>query len=135
MIPEDTFGDNRTSVLLKHLADQEDLEIDKRCVRGLGKRTSKARRWNQSSTSVWVYGGLQPWPPPCSLRTSCLSGRGVVLWTLVAWMRPAGQEEDQYGRIVLGDGKSPFGKYRIRKESNCIRKCLDLIVLLGEVKV
>ena len=29
------------------------------------------------------YEGLQPWPPPCSLRTSCLSGRGVVLWTWV----------------------------------------------------
>ena len=29
--------------------------------------------------------------------------------------------------------KSPLGKYRIRKESDCIRKCLGLIVL-GEVK-
>ena len=49
-------------------------------------------------------------------------------------MRPAGREEDQYGRIVLGDGKSPFGKYRIRKELNYIRKGLVLIVL-EEVKV
>ena len=83
MIPEDTFGENRTSVLFKRLADQEYLEIDKCSMRGLGKSASKNGSWNRSITSMWGCRGLQPWPPPCSLRTSCLSGRGVVLWTWV----------------------------------------------------
>jgi hypothetical protein len=29
-----------------------------------------------------VVGATRPWLSACSLRTSCLSGRGVVLWTL-----------------------------------------------------
>ena len=37
MIPEDTFGDNRTTVLFKHLAGQEDLEINKVLHERIGK--------------------------------------------------------------------------------------------------
>ena len=134
IIPEDTFGNNSTSLLFKYLSDQEDPEIDKCCIRGLGKSSSKTGNWNHSITSMWGHKGLQPWPPPHSLRTSCLSGRGVVLWTLVRWMGMARQQEDQGSRIGLGDAKSPLGKNRIRKESTCIRKGLINPVVLEEVK-
>jgi hypothetical protein len=68
IIPEDTFGDNRTFVMFNHLADQEDLEMDRCCMRGLGKSMSKTGSWNRSITSRWGYGGLQPWPPSCRLQ-------------------------------------------------------------------
>jgi hypothetical protein len=56
-------------------------DIYKLCFRELGKSSSEIWGWSHSITSTQIYEGLQPWPPPCSLRTSCLSGRGVVLWT------------------------------------------------------
>lgn len=46
----------------------------------------------------------------------------------------AGQQENQDTRIGLGDGKSPLGKNRIRKESTCIRKGPISPFVLGEVK-
>jgi hypothetical protein len=109
-------------VLFKYPANLEDQE-DKFYMRELGKNTSGWWIWNPSMTSMWGYAGLQPWPPPCSLRISCLSKRGVVLSTWVQSIRTgvAAWEESMRKKY----GKSPLGKYRIRKESNCIRK--DLI--------
>ena len=89
------------------------------------------RNWSHRIPSLRSYEGLQPWPPPCSLRTSCLSRRGVVLWTWVYGIKAGAAAWKESMRENYS--KSPLGKYRIRKESNCIRKDLDLIVL-GEVK-
>lgn len=83
---------------------------------------------------------LQPWPPPCSLRTCCLSGKGVVLWTLVRWMRPAGWQEGQgycsSSRSRAGEGreKSLLGNSIVLgslglKESNS----LGSHIVLGKV--
>ena len=56
---------------------------------------------------------------------------GQLLWTLVRGMGMARQQEDQGSRIGLGDGKSPLGTNKIRKESTCIRKGLINPVVLG----
>jgi hypothetical protein len=81
---------DKISVLLKHPTNLEDLE-DKIYLRELGKHNSNLWSLNHSITSLWGYEGLQPWPPPYSLRASCLSGRSIVLWMLVRGMRQAGR--------------------------------------------
>jgi hypothetical protein len=89
---------------------------------------------------------FNPWPPPCSLRTRFIQ-EGVVLWTIVRWTRPARRQEHQDGCVGSWDGhvfgkdlqhqiieESPLGKYRFRKEFNCIRKDLIIPVILGVVR-
>ena len=59
---------------LSHLYEEAMVRKDMLC-------SNVTHRQRQDISSTWGYEGLQPWPPPCSLRTSCLSGKGVMLWT------------------------------------------------------
>jgi hypothetical protein len=81
--------------------NQGDLDIYKLCLRELGKSSSEICGWSHSITSPRSYEGLQPWPPPCSLRTSFLSGRGVVLWTLVHELQLEDELYLKRGRSVV----------------------------------
>jgi hypothetical protein len=78
-----------------------DLDIYKLCLRELGKNFSEICGWSHSITSPQSYEVLQPWPPPCSLGTSFLSGRGVVLWTLVHELQLEDELYLKRGRSVM----------------------------------
>ena len=99
--PGESVVDKRRSVLFNHQANQEDQEIDKFYMRELGKKTSKSSNWNNKPHQS---GDVKLSTLAATLQledTSYLFGRGVVLWTLVRWMWPAGRQEDKRTRIVV----------------------------------
>lgn len=63
------------AVALSHLYEEAMVRKDMLC-------SNVKHRQRQNISSTWGYEGLQPWPPPCSLRTRCLFGKGVMLCTL-----------------------------------------------------
>jgi hypothetical protein len=55
-----------------------------------------------------------------------------MLWTWVHSIRAGVAVWEESMREKYG--KIPLGKYRIRKESNCIRKHLIISAVLGEIR-
>lgn len=106
MIPGDTIEDNRTSAMFKHPTNQE-VEEDKFYIRETGKDTSKSWSWNHSMTSMWGYEGLQPWPPPCSLRTNCVCryrddwvhGPNCARGTVASWPNSRGWRSSSLSQV------------------------------------
>jgi hypothetical protein len=101
--------------------------------------------WNIRATSKWGYEGLQPLAATVQLEDKVYPGGCSVVddskmdaasqtartpgW--LCWIMRWSCGKDLQHQIIE---ESPLGKYRFRKEFNCIRKDLIIPVVLGVVR-